>query len=296
MEILQYIRWSPDPVIFDLGIVSVRWYGLLFATGFLVGQYLMIHIFKKEGKPEQDVETLTIYMVLATVIGARLGHCLFYDPVYYLSNPLEILMIHKGGLASHGAAFGILTALYIYVNYFIRASYFIGIVPYKFHSKKQKRKEQSYLWVVDRIVIVVALGGACIRLGNLMNSEIVGIPSDVPWAFLFEKAYIYNDVPRHPAQLYESLTMFVLFGLLLYIWNRQKQHMPEGLLLGIFLVWVFGLRFFHEFLKENQSDFESNLPLNMGQLLSIPLVLAGIYLLLRIGKQKKQADPGTVSR
>jgi len=292
MNYLQYITWSPDPVLIELGFLKIRWYGLLFASGFLIGQYIFIRIFQKEGKPERDVETLTIYMVLSTVIGARLGHCLFYNPVYYLSNPLELFKIWEGGLASHGAAFGILAALYIYRNYVIRPTkVFLGIVPYKFYKKKQKRPGQSYFWILDRIVIVVALAGCFIRLGNLMNSEIVGIPSDLPWAFLFERAYPpYNDVPRHPAQLYESISCLLIFVLLYGLWGKYKSKLPEGLNFGLFLILIFGLRFFYEFLKENQSNFESDLPLNMGQILSIPLVLAGIYVLTRISKPKEGAS------
>ncbi|MBD0257734.1 MAG: prolipoprotein diacylglyceryl transferase, partial [Cytophagales bacterium] len=161
LSFLQYITWDVSPEILDTEYFSIRWYGLLFALGFLLGQQILIYIFKKEGKPASDVEVLTVYMVLSTIIGARLGHCLFYEPEYYLSNPLKILKIWEGGLASHGATIGILFALWLYAR---------------------KKKDQSYLWVVDRIVITVALAGGLIRLGNLMNSEIIGKPTDVPWA------------------------------------------------------------------------------------------------------------------
>jgi len=288
ISILSSINWGPDPEIFALGPLSIRWYGLLFASGFLVGQFILTKIFKAEGKPEQDVETLTLYMVIATILGARLGHCLFYDPVYYLSNPLEILRIWKGGLASHGAAFGILFSLYLYANYDIKAKYFLGLIPYSFSSKKIKREGQSYLWIVDRIVITVALAGCFIRFGNLMNSEILGVPTDLPWGFIFTESQLYGDVARHPAQLYESISCLIIFFILLAIWNKKKEKTPEGLLLGLFLVLIFGLRFFYEFIKIVQEDFESDLPLKMGQILSIPLVLAGIYLLYRVftGKAK----------
>ena len=294
-KILLAIQWGPDPEIFQLGPLSIRWYGLLFASGFLIGQYILTRIFKAEGKPEQDVETLTLYMVIATILGARLGHCLFYDPVYYLSNPLEILRIWKGGLASHGAAFGILFSLYLYVNYDIKAKYFLGLIPYSFSSKKIKREGQSYLWIVDRIVITVALAGCFIRFGNLMNSEILGTPTDLPWGFVFTENSMYGDVARHPAQLYESISCLILFFILLAIWNKKRNKTPEGLLLGLFLIFIFGLRFFYEFIKVVQEDFESDLPLKMGQILSIPLVLAGIYLLYRVftGKARIPADSQT---
>jgi prolipoprotein diacylglyceryl transferase len=266
LSFLQYITWDVSPEILDTEYFSIRWYGLLFALGFLLGQQILIYIFKKEGKPASDVEVLTVYMVLSTIIGARLGHCLFYEPEYYLANPLKILKIWEGGLASHGATIGILFALWLYAR---------------------KKKDQSYLWVVDRIVITVALAGGLIRLGNLMNSEIIGKPTDVPWAFVFTSV---DNQPRHPAQLYEAISCFILFGFLFWLWNRRKAKTPEGSLLGIFLIYVFGLRFFYEFLKENQVKFEDQLPLNMGQWLSIPAVLAGIFVLLIANRNAKKRD------
>jgi len=372
LSFLQYIIWDVSPEIFDTKYFSVRWYGLLFALGFLIGQQILIHIFKKEGKPESDVEVLTVYMVLSTIIGARLGHCLFYEPEHYLANPIEILKVWEGGLASHGATIGILFALWLYAR---------------------KKKDQSYLWVVDRIVVTVALAGCLIRLGNLMNSEIIGKPANVPWAFVFARSaeeellathgnYIetidaqpaapadtlinsdyYTGVnlavgfkkgsvdeataktlaqstfptilrqasqgrgetskhiftppvvdassqaakgqftanvkvfglTRHPAQLYESLSCLVLFGFLLWLWNRRKAKTPEGSLLGIFLIYIFGLRFVYEFLKENQVGFEDDLALNMGQWLSIPAVLGGIFVLLIANRNAKKRDARDVA-
>jgi prolipoprotein diacylglyceryl transferase len=266
LSFLQYITWDVSPEILDTEYFSIRWYGLLFALGFLIGQQILIYIFKKEGKPERDVETLTVFMVLSTIIGARLGHCLFYEPEYYLANPIKILKIWEGGLASHGATIGILFALWLYAR---------------------KKKDQSYLWVVDRIVITVALAGGLIRLGNLMNSEIIGKPTDVPWAFVFTAV---DQQPRHPAQLYEAISCFILFGFLFWLWNRRKAKTPEGSLLGIFLIYIFGLRFVYEFLKENQVDFENNMALNMGQWLSIPAVLGGIFVLLIANRNAKKRD------
>ncbi|MCS6821796.1 MAG: prolipoprotein diacylglyceryl transferase [Microscillaceae bacterium] len=261
---LAYITWDVSPILFSFNIggsaFEIRWYGLLFALGFLVGQAIIARIFKIESKPEKDLDTLFIYMIVSTVVGARLGHCIFYDWEYYSARPIEILYVWQGGLASHGAAIGILLALYLY---------------------SRKRPGQSFLWVADRITIVVALGGSFIRLGNLMNSEIVGKPTNVAWAFAFVRAEgIPNPtLPRHPAQLYESITMFLLFIFLLWLYNRKKAQTPEGLLLGLFLVIVFTLRFFYEFLKENQVSFEDKLLLNMGQILSIPAVLLGCLIL-----------------
>ncbi|CAA9288733.1 MAG: Prolipoprotein diacylglyceryl transferase [uncultured Cytophagales bacterium] len=266
LSFLQYITWDVSPEIFDTEYFSVRWYGLLFALGFLLGQQILIYIFKKEGKPESDVEVLTVYMVLSTIIGARLGHCFFYEWDYYSQNPIKILKIWEGGLASHGATIGILFALWLYAR---------------------KKKDQSYLWIVDRIVITVALAGCLIRLGNLMNSEIIGKPTDVPWAFVFTSV---DKVPRHPAQLYEAITCFILFGFLFWLWNRRKAKTPEGSLLGIFLIYIFGLRFVYEFLKENQVKFEDELALNMGQILSIPAVLGGIFVLLIANRNARKRD------
>lgn len=266
LSFLQYITWDVSPEIIDTEYFSIRWYGLLFALGFLLGQQILIYIFKQEGKPERDVETLTVFMVLSTIVGARLGHCLFYEPDYYLENPLKILKIWEGGLASHGATIGILFALWLYAR---------------------KKKDQSYLWVVDRIVITVALAGGLIRLGNLMNSEIIGKPTDVPWAFVFTAV---DQQPRHPAQLYEAISCFILFGFLFWLWSRRKAKTPEGSLLGIFLIYIFGLRFVYEFLKENQVDFENNMALNMGQWLSIPAVLGGIFVLLIANRNARKRD------
>jgi len=361
LNTLTYIVWDPAKEMFRLPFNDhpIVWYGLLFAMGFILGQQLMFYIFNAENKPKQDVETLTLYMVIATVVGARLGHCLFYDPAYYLSNPLSILKVWEGGLASHGAAVGILTGIYLY---------------------SRKKSGQSYFWVVDRVVIIVALAGALIRFGNFINSEIVGLATDSSSGVVFARSmeelassaefvssaeaskapasadtlgytapveltleftpgvappliegYLNNQFssilsrlsaaeephikantgplayrivpasggttvaqvivegnPRHPAQLYESISCFLLFLGLLFLWNRKKQHTPEGLIFGVFLIVVFGLRFVYEFLKENQVDFEDNIPLNMGQWLSIPLVVAGIVILVRVMSKKNQ--------
>ena len=264
MSLLNYIVWDVNPDLFHLGPITVRWYGLFFALGFIIGQRILAHIYVREGRTEQDVDVITIYMIVGTVIGARLGHCLFYDPEYYLSNPLHILKIWEGGLASHGATFGILLSLYLF-------------------SRKHKF---NYMWVLDRIVIVVALGGSLIRLGNLMNSEIVGKPTDVPWAFLFLRNAEYAQVPRHPAQLYEAISTFLLFAIMFLIWRKYKSALPNGLLFGFFVVVLFSLRFAYEFLKENQVNFEDELALNMGQLLSIPLVIAGLFIVIRALLQK----------
>lgn len=253
---LSAIVWNVDPEIFRIGSFAIRWYGLLFALGFVFGYIIMGRIFKKEHIPAKMLDTLTTYMVVGTVVGARLGHCLFYEPEYYLSHPLEILMIWKGGLASHGAAIGILLSLY-------------------FFSRKSKK---SYLWIVDRIVIVVALSGLFIRTGNLMNSEIYGIQTNLPWGFIFERWG--ETVPKHPTQIYEALSYFVIFIVLYYLYNRKYKTMKDGYLTGLFLIILFSVRFLIEFIKEPQVGWEENLLLNMGQILSIPFILTGIGLLV----------------
>ena len=262
--LLAFIEWSVSPEIFHLGPISVRWYGFLFAMAFVAGYFIMTWVFKKEGRPRTDLEQLSVYMIFGTVIGARLGHCLFYNPEYYLSNPIEIFKVWEGGLASHGAAIGILTALYLFSN---------------------KKKNYPMLWTLDRVVIVVALAGTFIRLGNLFNSEIIGRPTDVSWAFIFTAV---DDLPRHPAQLYEAIAYFIIFLILLFIYFKGFEKNRHGLLFGIFLVLVFTFRFFVEFVKENQSGFEETMVLNMGQILSIPFVIAGIIFIAKSFKPKKK--------
>ncbi len=257
---LAYLTWTASNALVHLGPLTIRWYGVLFAAGFLVGQVILTRIYVAEGKPASLVDVITFYMIIGTVVGARLGHILFYQPEDYLANPLEILKIWHGGLASHGATAGILLALWFF----------------------SRREKLDYLWVLDRIVIVVALGGAFIRLGNLMNSEIIGRPTDVPWAMIFPlNPDRLSAVPRHPTPIYEALFCIVLFVGLWALWNRYKAATPRGLIFGLFVVLLFGFRIFVEFFKENQVDFENGLPLNMGQILSIPMVLIGIWVLLR---------------
>ncbi len=255
------IYWDVNPDIFSIGPITIRWYGLFFAMSFLVGYQIMLVIFNKEKKSEQDLNDLVWIMILGTVLGARIGHCLFYNPSYYLRHPEEILQIWKGGLASHGAAIGIMIAIYFYVK---------------------KRKDMTYLWVFDRIVITVALAGFFIRMGNLFNSEIIGKPTNSSWGFVFTSV---DMIPRHPAQLYESIAYLFIFFFLFWFYFKKEGKFKPGLLFGLFLILIFSFRFFVEFFKENQSPFEAGMFLNMGQLLSIPLVILGIYLLFR--KEKK---------
>lgn len=374
MGILSYLIWNASPDIYTIAdSFALRWYGLFFALGFLVSQQILYHIYKKEGKPEKDVDTLTIYMVIATIIGARLGHVIFYQPELIWEEPWSIILPFEfepeftftglQGLASHGAAIGILFALWLY--------------------SRKRLPGQNYLQILDRIVILVALTGALIRLGNFFNSEIIGIPTEKPWGVVFThklsqsiernidastgvvESYVYkkNDttsftdtgrksmtayiffkpgvtlddaeeycanlsfeasrlepyfdsnagalatgpgyivesvqtgepligkvnligISRHPAQLYEATSCILLFLLLFAIWNRHKENLVPGKIFGIFLIWLWTARFLMEFLKENQVDFEDKLPLNMGQILSIPLIIAGILILVMANRKK----------
>lgn len=372
MAILNYIIWNGSPEIFTAGSFELRWYGLFFALGFLISQQILYYMYRKEGKPESDVDTLTIYMVVATIVGARLGHVIFYQPEIIWEEPWSIFLPFEfspfrftglQGLASHGGAIGILFALWLY--------------------SRKKKPGQNYLQVLDRIVILVALTGALIRLGNFFNSEIIGLPTEAPVGVVFANpltetlenqrfdpqgivesvAYRKNDslpegsngrvpiaiyiffkkgaqeqeartlieftvkdllanrlneffdegsgplnyemttqpegglaarintfgIARHPAQLYESISSLLLFIFLFLGWQRYKERLPAGRIFGIFLIVLFGLRFLYEFLKENQVSFEDQLPLNMGQILSIPLVLAGIFVLVHSYRSKKNS-------
>ncbi|MCX7955148.1 MAG: prolipoprotein diacylglyceryl transferase [Bacteroidales bacterium] len=258
-----YIIWHPDPTFITIFDLEIRWYGVLFALGFLFGYFILKKIVKKENINVNILDRLSIYMLLGTIIGARLGHCLFYEPGYYLENPWQILNIRQGGLASHGGAIGILVALWLF-------------------SRKEKK---PFYWILDRIVIPVALGGSLIRLGNLMNSEIYGKPTNVPWAFVFELSDA-QKLPRHPTQIYESVFYLLLFFFLYYLYFRKNAQNKPYYIFSIFLIGCFGFRFFIEFLKDIQVDFENYMIINMGQLLSIPFVLAGIYLFYRSRKIK----------
>lgn len=259
------IAWNVDPEIFRIGSFAIRWYGLLFASSFLFGYIIMNKIFRNENLSEALLDKLTIYMAIGVVAGARLGHCLFYEPGYYLAHPVEIIKIWHGGLASHGAAIGILTAIWLF-------------------SRNEKK---DYTWVIDRIAIVVALSGFLIRIGNLMNSEIYGVETTVPWGFVFLRNG--EVAPKHPTQLYEALAYLVIFILLFWLYWRKKGQHIQGTLISLTCILIFTARFFIEFVKEDQVAFEAGMKLNMGQLLSIPFVILGCYWYYRSIKANKIA-------
>jgi prolipoprotein diacylglyceryl transferase len=252
MEPTNGIVWNADPVIFHIGEWSVRWYGLLFALGFVAGIYIMTRMFKKDGVNKDWLDSMFLYVVIGTILGARLGHVFFYDWAYYKEHPAEIIKVWHGGLASHGGAIGIILMLWIW-------------------SKKVTKK--SLLWALDRVVVPTALAGAFIRTGNLMNSEIFGNQTSLPWAFIFIRE---DNIPRHPTQIYEALAYLAVFIFLMYLFFKTDTRLKEGKIFGWFMALVFGFRFLIEFLKADQVAFESGMVLNMGQWLSIPLVIVGI--------------------
>jgi phosphatidylglycerol---prolipoprotein diacylglyceryl transferase len=281
--LLNYITWDVNPEIFRIGAIAVRWYGLFWAIGIYATLLITTKIFKHEKLPEAWVDKLFIYTVLGAILGARLGHCFFYEwklvaePItflgitfnyenHYLSHPWELLFIWRGGLASHGGAIGILIAMILF-------------------NKNVSKKGIN--WIFDRLLIGVCLCGASIRFGNLMNSEIYGSATSLPWGFLFVRTG--ETQPMHPTQIYEMLYCLVTFAIMWFMYWKKEAYKKNGLLFGIFLIGVFGSRFMLEFIKNNQEAFESGLPLNMGQWLSIPFIVWGIWLLLRSSSSPKTA-------
>lgn len=363
MNILNYIIWTFDPAIFTIPGTDYapRWYGVLFALGFILSQQVFLYIFKKDGRPEKDVERITTYMVVATIVGARLGHCLFYNPSYYLSNPIEILKVWEGGLASHGGAIGIIIAIYLFCR------------KYKYR----------FLWLIDRMVIVAALTGALIRTGNLFNSEMEGTLTNSDTGIVYARAtydvlnydedridkvlifkggempstqagivpitarieyksgvkldltdknYLENQIKntldrytevrqhvdfgdgplsykmftengnevveiyalgnvRHAAQLYEAGYCLVLMLVLFWLWHKKRESLPQGFNFALFMIILWAARFVDEFFKMPQEAFEENMALNMGQILSIPLTIAGIIMMILVYRgSRKMAD------
>jgi len=258
---MQHFVWSFNPVAFSFGSMHIYWYGILFATAILSGLQFMKWVFKLEGKDEAMLDSMFIYIVVGIVVGARLGHCLFYDPAFYLANPLKMFAVWEGGLASHGGGLGVIIALYLYV----------------------KKYKLSYLWLLDRVAIPTALFGFFVRMGNLMNSEIVGHTTDVSWAIVFTKI---DALPRHPTQLYEAFSYLLIFFVLTYFYKTKRQSLNNGFMFGLFLVLVFSARFLVEFVKEKQAAYSSDLLLSTGQMLSVPFLVVGLILIILSLKQK----------
>ena len=260
---MNYMTWNIDPVLVSLGPLTVHWYGLLFALGFIIGFQIMQWIFRRENKNTNDLDALLWFLIIGVIIGARLGHVIFYDPSYYFSNPINILKIWEGGLASHGGAIGALIGLYLF---------------------KRRHSEYSYLWLLDRLAIPTALVATFIRIGNLFNSEIVGIKTSASWAVIFERV---DMAPRHPAQVYEALSYLFIFIILFTLYKTTSIKSKSGMLFGILLSLVFIARLWIEFVKSKQEAYNSDLWLSTGQLLSIPFILVGLVLIvLAIAKRK----------
>ncbi len=269
--IINAIHWNIDPVMFNIGSFGLRYYSLGFLIAFVLGYYIIYRMFKHEGVNLKYLDSLIVYIFLAVLIGARLGHCLFYEPDYFCTSEhwVEIFWpFHNGhftgfqGLASHGAAIGIITAMWLY----------------------WKRYKLNAWWFFDRLVIVVALGGAFIRLGNLFNSEIYGVETTLPWGFVFERNG--ETVPKHPTQLYESFSYLIIFAVSLWYYIRKKGQFKTGTIFGWWLVALFGVRLLIEFVKNDQVDFEAGMALNMGQLLSIPFIVGGLVIAWLAAKEK----------
>ena len=276
MQLFCSVTWSADPVIFDIGFFSLRWYALMFIVGFYIGSKLMEVYYKHDGVNPEKVYTLFLYCFIGTIIGARLGHCLFYDPGYYLANPIEMLKTWKGGLASHGGTLGVFLAVLVYA----------------------RSDHRSALWVLDRLGIAVAPVAALIRVGNLFNHEIYGHVTSMPWGFRFIENIgawsrgaepVYTE-PCHPTQIYEALCYLAVFAVNAYLYYKTDARNRRGLLLGVFFTGVFGSRFLIEYVKNVQVSFEEGMILDMGQILSIPFIVGGIWLMVRAMRRPATAN------
>lgn len=259
------IDWNVAPEIFSVNILGFnlapRYYGLAFVCGFFFGEKIVARYMIKAGYEKSHVSSLFTHVLVGTIIGARLGHCLFYEPGYYLSRPLEILKVWEGGLASHGGFTGVMIAVWLF---------------------NRNVKKINYLWLLDLVAAPALITGSYIRLGNLMNSEILGKPTDLPWGFIFHRAEKF-PIPRHPSQLYESFGYLVVSLVGFYLYKKYHENWRRGRFVGFILVGGMSWRFFTEFFKENQVAFEQGMFINMGQLLSVMMAFLGVYLLLRKG-------------
>lgn len=272
---LLAIRWNIDPVLIHLGPLQIRWYSLLFVSGFIYGIYILRNFYRREGVSEQILDPLLYSMLIAVIVGARLGHCIFYDPAYYFGTWQgfgEVFMPWKGGLASHGGAVGIILAMWWYTN------------------KYGKKEGFDLLWILDKLVIIICFAGACIRIGNFFNSEIYGYHTTLPWGVIFERSG--DPLPKHPTMLYEAISYIILGLVLLFLYNKKNDKMFRGEYLGIFLTFCFGCRFLLEFTKAPSVTLFhiGDVVINMGHMLSIPFIIAGIViwvLSVRKGKPSK---------
>lgn len=248
---MEHFIWNVNPNILELGPLQLRWYGLLFVGSFFLGLMILKWIYKRENRDPDVLDNLLIYVMVGAVLGARLMHCFAYEPEFYLSHPLEILKVWKGGLASHGGLAGVLIAFYLF----------------------SIRYNTPYMWLLSRTAIAGTVIAASVRIGNLFNSEILGLPSDKPWAIIFAKV---DMVPRHPVQLYEAISYIIMFVLLITIYRKVTPAFATKIIPGVFLVTMFTTRFFLEYTKTRQAAYTTDLPFTTGQMLSIPYIILGI--------------------
>jgi len=276
--ILNYINWNADPEIINVFGISIRYYGLLFVSGLILCIYILGWIYKRENLPSEHLERLSIYGMIGILLRARLGHCLFYEPSYFLSHPLEMILpitfppdggikfTGYQGLASHGGVLGLLIALYVY----------------------SRKTRHSMIDTLDLIAVVAGLSFVFIRLGNFMNSEIIGNPTTLPWGVIFERV---DNIPRHPAQLYEAISYFIIFTIMMLLYKKNRARLKNGFLFGLAAVLFFTARLLIEFLKENQVGFEDKMTLNMGQLLSLPFIAVGFgFIIYGLIKNRKSIN------
>ena len=260
-----FINWNVSPEAFSIGPLTVRWYGILYGCAFIASYYTFKELLKHDKLPEDFADSALIYMIIGTIIGARVGDCFFYHPEYYLKHPFEVFAVWKGGLSSHGGACGILISLYLF-------------------ARKMKK---PYIWILDRVVIVIGVAGFFIRMGNLMNSEIYGHVTEFPWGFIFERRG--ETLPKHPTQIYEALYYALTYAVLRLVYRKCDNRPRPFLIFGLFLIMVFAFRFCIEFIKNPQEEFEENMMFNMGQWLSVPFILMGIVSLIVSIRQEKPA-------
>ncbi|POY35876.1 prolipoprotein diacylglyceryl transferase [Solitalea longa] len=279
--ITNYIHWNIDPEIINIFGVSIRYYGLLFTGGLILCFFILKGIFSNENIPLTHLEKLSTYGIIGIFVGMRLGHCFFYEPSYYFSHPLEIILPIQPtadggykfsgfqGLASHGGTLGLIIALVIYA----------------------KKTKESIIKTVDLIAVVAPLGACFIRLANFMNSEIIGYPTTVPWAFVFERV---DNLPRHPAQLYEAISYLLILGLMFYLYKTKRETLQNGFFFGLVITLIFIARFLIEFVKERQVSFEDKMQFDMGQLLSIPFIIVGLsFIIIGLVKTRNNTQPPT---
>jgi len=250
----EHLIWNANPILFEFGSIHIYWYGLLFAGSFFVGSQILAWIYKHEGKSAENIDTLFFYVIVGAVVGARLAHCFLYEPSYFIAHPAEIVAVWKGGLASHGGVVGFLLSVWLY----------------------SRKYPESYAWLLSRLAIPAALTGSAIRFGNFMNSEIVGTPTDLPWAIVFQRL---DNIPRHPTQLYESAIYLIIFISLFTVYKKVTPTFATKILPALFFLTIFTARFLLEFIKTKQASYETGL-FSTGQMLSIPFIILGLALLI----------------